>query len=136
VRANVLAQLSLAELEAGDAGKAETIASDALALARRSFVPGNFRLGASLYALARAKLANGMADASLKLLDEALSVRSPPHPPGDPRVLEVQASRVAALAALGRGEEATSLRQSIDPLIDKLGASNRAALRREMANRD
>ena len=64
----------LAELEAGDAGKAETIASDALALARRSFVPGNFRLGASLYALARAKLANGMADASLKLLDEALSV--------------------------------------------------------------
>ena len=135
VRANVLAQLSLAELEAGDARKAETIASDALALARRSFVPGNFRLGASLYALARAKLAGGMADASLKLLDEALSVRSPPHPPGDPRVLEVQASRIAALAALGRSEEAASLRRFVDPLIEKLGAPYRAALRREMAIR-
>jgi len=136
VRANVLAQLSLAELEAGDARKAESIASDALAMARRSFVPGNFRLGASLYALARAKLARGMADASLQLLDEALKVRSPPHPPGDPRVLEVQASRVATLAALGRDEEAAALRRSVDPLIDKLGAPYRPALRREMAIRN
>jgi len=135
VRANVLAQLSLAELEAGDARKAETIASEALALARRSFQPGNFRLGASLYALARARLALGSADAALPLLDEALSVRSPPHPAGDPRVLEVQAVRAAALTALGRRDEASLLRQAIDPLIDKLAAPYQGSLRREISGR-
>jgi serine/threonine-protein kinase len=129
VLANVLAQWSLAELEAGDGAKAESIAEDALALARRSFQPRNFRLGASLYALGRAKLALGKADSAMPLLDEALTVRSPPHPPGDPRVLEVQVARAAALAVTGHGEQAESLRRDIAPLIDKLAQPWRTSLR-------
>ena len=127
--ANVLAQLSIAELEAGDARKAGVIASDALSLARRSFQPSNYRLAASLYALARAKLALGQAQAAMPLLDEALAVRSPPHPPGDPRVLEVQSARADALAAMGRSDEAQSLRREIASLIAKFKAPQRESLR-------
>jgi serine/threonine-protein kinase len=128
VLANVLAAWSLAELEGGDARKAESIAVQALALARRSFQPGNFRLGASLLALGRAKLALGDAGAGLALLDEALTVRAPPHPEGDPRVLEVQAARADALSGLGRAREAAELRASIAPLVAKLGAPYRKSL--------
>ncbi|HEY6940498.1 protein kinase domain-containing protein [Dokdonella sp.] len=128
VLANVLAQWSLAELEAGDAARAESIAEEALALARRSFQPRNFRLGASLHALGRAKLALGQAEAAMILLDEALAVRSPPHPPSDPRVLEVQVVRAAALTAMGHGEQATSLRRDIAPFIAKLAPPWRASL--------
>jgi len=67
--------------------------------------------------------------------DEALSVRSPPHPAGDPRVLEVQAVRAATLRALGRRDEASLLRQAIDPLIDKLAAPYQGSLRREISGR-
>jgi tetratricopeptide (TPR) repeat protein len=128
VLANVLAQLAVAELEAGDPRAAVAIADEALALARRSFPPHNFRLAASLYALGRAKLASGDAHAALPLLDEALSVRSPPHPPGDPRVLEVEVARADTLAALGRADEAQALRRDIAPRVARLGAPYRDAL--------
>ncbi|TDR35360.1 serine/threonine-protein kinase [Tahibacter aquaticus] len=117
ILANLLAQLSLAELDGGDAATADTTATRATELARRVFEPGNYRLGLSLFAAARAKLALGRADAAVPLLREALSVRRPPHPAHDPRVLEVQVALVTALEATDRLREAGEIRAAIQPRL-------------------
>lgn len=117
ILANLLAQLSLAELDAGDAATADMIATRARDLARRVFEQGNYRLGLPLFALARAELALGRADAAIPLLREALAVRFPPHPAGDPRVLEVQVALVTALDAADQHGEAGGIRAAILPLL-------------------
>lgn len=117
ILANLLAQLSLAELDGGDAATADRTATRATELARGVFEPGNYRLGLSLYASARAKLALGHADTAIPLLREALAVRKPPHPAHDPRVLEVQVALVAALEATDQQREAAEIREAIQPQL-------------------
>ncbi len=103
------AQLSEAELDAGDSAQAEVTSNEALAMARKALPADNYRLGAPLFASARAKLALGKPAEAEALLREALSVRGPPLPGSDLRVLEVNVSLAAALAATGKNAEAGAL---------------------------
>lgn len=89
-------------------------------MARELLPANNLRLGTSLFALARARLALGQAATAEPLLREALAVRSPPYPAEDPRVLEVQVALVNALEALDKPGEAEALRRHIDPLLKTL----------------
>jgi serine/threonine-protein kinase len=114
----LLARLSLAELDAGDATTARATAADSVAMARSVFTPKHLNLSTPLLALGRADLAEGHADEAEPLLREALAVRSPPFPPGDPRVVEVKVFLVEALEALGRTEESAAIRSEIEPLLN------------------
>ncbi len=117
VLSTLLAQLAESQLDAGNAGAAETSANDALAMARETLPANNLRLGTSLFALARARLALEKDESAVPLLREALAVRSPPYPAGDPRVLEVE---VALADALGTSDEAHALRRRLVPVLEAL----------------
>jgi serine/threonine-protein kinase len=101
IRAQVLASLALAQLAGGDTAHAQTTAANALAIARRVLPAKNWQLAPMLYALAQADLAVGKPHEFRTLIDEAIAVASPPHPPDDPRIGEYQAlrARVNALPA-------------------------------------
>jgi serine/threonine-protein kinase len=114
------ARLAETQLDAGSLAEANATAVDAVALARTALPSGNYRLGAPLFALARAKLALGRPNEAEPLLREALSARNPPHPADDVRVLEVKVSLAAALAALGRNAESRVL-------INEVGAPLKAS---------
>ena len=118
-RMDILAALSQAQLDNADAAAAERSGDSALTIARRTLRPGHYQLGIALFALARAKLALGKSADAENLLREALQVRHPPHPDGDPRVLEVKVALVNALEALQRMREAHALRDEIEPLLRK-----------------
>ncbi|MEP6940288.1 MAG: tetratricopeptide repeat protein [Rudaea sp.] len=120
-RPTVLATLSEAQLDSGDAAGALANAQSALTFARKAFPERHFRLGISLFAVARAQLAAGNLDAADGALREALAVRSPPHPAGDPRVLEVRVEQARVLQRRGKRDEASKLTDEIRPL---LAASN------------
>jgi len=111
------AQLAEAELDAGDPNRARTAAARALELGRAGLPQGNYRLGYPLFALARVELAQERAGSAEPLLREALAVRSPPHPPNDPRVLEVKVALVDALTVLGKTTQAETLRSEIEPQL-------------------
>jgi len=117
VRPTVLTALSEAQLDAGQRDAARASAAKALESARASLPPHHFLLGAPLFALARADLALGDAQAAEPLLQEALEVRQPTHAIDDPRMLEVQVAHIAAFAALGRNREAATLRADIEPRL-------------------
>ena len=127
------AELSEAQLDAGDAASAEMTAANALAAARKALPHGNMRLGAPLFALGRAKLARGHAEEAELLLREALAVRSPPHPAEDPRVVEVEVALVNALTALDKREEAIALTRSIEPKLIASSTPYAADLRERLA---
>ena len=112
-----LAELSEAQLDSGDVTAATKTALEALSHARKAFPQKHYELGAPLFALARAQLALGHADQAEPLLREALAVRSPPHPPADPRVLEVRIALTQALTSLRKDNEARALREEIEPLL-------------------
>ena len=84
---------------------------------------------------ARADLALGRADEAEPLLREALAVRSPPNPPGDPRVLELQVALVNALEALQRVEEARTVRAAIEPLLHASASPYAKILQRRLDSR-
>ena len=67
--------------------------------------------------MGRVELAQERAADAEPLLREALAVCSPPHPPDDPRVLEVKVALVNALTMLGKTSEAQDLRSEIAPLL-------------------
>jgi serine/threonine-protein kinase len=112
-----LARLSDAQLDTGDATAAAVTAQRALDYAHKAFTPDHYKIGFALYALARADLARGRAAHAEPLLREALKVRSPPHPATHPRVLEVEAALVQALAAQGKHEQAHTLAAEIRPRL-------------------
>jgi serine/threonine-protein kinase len=118
VLAKLEAQLSEAELDAGQPAQAHETAAGALTMARTALPPRNIGLGQPLFALARAKLALERADEAEPLLREALAVRSPPLRADDLRVLEVESSLAQALAMLGRADESRALRGEIEPLLN------------------
>jgi tetratricopeptide (TPR) repeat protein len=123
------AQLSEAELDAGNAAEARRIAADVLAAARRSLPEANVRLGAPLFAMARAELALGHAAESEALAREALAIRSALLPARDPRLLEVKVALVNALAAQARVAEAKALSGEIQPVLAGLSSPYAADLR-------
>ena len=129
--ATLLAQWAESQLDAGDAAAADTSASEALAMARAVLPANNVRLGTSLFASARAKLAREDDAAALPLLREALAVRSPPYPAGDPRVLEVE---VALVTALGDTAEARVLRERLTASLAALSTPYATTLRARLAN--
>jgi serine/threonine-protein kinase len=135
VRTVLQAQLSEAQLDAGDAAKAESTATAALTMARKALPAGNYRLGIPLLALAHAEYALARANEAEALLREALAVRSPPHPANDPRVLEVQVALVNALAAQGKQQEASALSARIEPLLKASPSPYAADLRTRLATR-
>lgn len=59
-------------------------------------------------------------------------MRSPPHPPADPRVLEAKVAMVLALTSLGRLDEARVLRADIGPALQALATSYGVDLRRQL----
>ena len=116
-RPQVLADLSEAQLDAGDVASANSTADLAMRYARKSFPLRYYKLGMPLFAQARARLAIGKPAEAEPLLREALAVRSPPHPADDPRVLEVKVALVNALVAQRKSAEAQALQSEIDPLL-------------------
>ena len=132
----LLAQLSMAQLDAGDAPKALATATRSVAMARTLFRPGQIGLGTPLFALARAELKLDHAEVAEPLLREAIAVRSPPNPAGDPRVVEIQVALVNALDALGRVDEARSLHSAIDPLLEASSSPYAPILRRQLSPAD
>ncbi|MGH8174157.1 MAG: tetratricopeptide repeat protein, partial [Rhodanobacteraceae bacterium] len=129
------AQLAEAELDAGDATRARTVAIAAVATARKTLPEGNVRLGMPLFALARAELALENSAAAEALAREALAVRTPLLPPHDPRVLEVKVTLINALAAQKRTAEAASLAAEIQPQLRKLASPYADDLRERIASR-
>ncbi|MEP7041591.1 MAG: serine/threonine-protein kinase [Dokdonella sp.] len=113
----LLANLSQAELDTGDAAKAQATATESVAMARKLLPPRHLELGPPLFALARADLALGRAAEAEPLLREVIAVRSPPFPANDPRVLEAQVALANALDALGRGDESNKVRAAIGPAL-------------------
>ena len=131
--ATIKAQLAEAQLDAGDAHRAQSTATVALAIARHVLPANNWQLGTALFALTRTELALGHANAAEPLLREALAVRSPPHPANDLRVLEVKVSLVSALSAQSKNDAARTLRSDIEPLLKTLASPYAADLRERLA---
>jgi serine/threonine-protein kinase len=117
LRPSALAAYCEALVDHGDAAQAKTVGEEAVAAARRAYVPHHSQIGTALFALARANLALGHVAEAETLLREARDVRSPPLPADDLRVLEVDASLAVALRAQGRDEEAATLRARIEPQL-------------------
>jgi eukaryotic-like serine/threonine-protein kinase len=128
-------QLAEAQLDAGSAAKAHATATKALDSARTALPPRNIGLSNPLFALARANLALERAADAEPLLREALSVRSPPLAPNDPRVLEIKVALVNALNALDRTDEAHALRLEIEPPLRAWASPYAADLRDRLAER-
>jgi serine/threonine-protein kinase len=116
-RPQILADLSQAQLDAGDAAGANTTADKAMGYARKGFSPPHYQLGIVLFAQARTRLAIGKPAEAEPLLREALVARSSVHPANDPRVLEVQVALVNALTAQQKTVEAQNLAVAIAPLL-------------------
>jgi serine/threonine-protein kinase len=132
-RAQVLADLSQAQLDSGDIGSAMQSAQAAVTHARMSFPAHHYKLGVALFALARVTLAAHQPGQAEILLREALSVRSPPYPFDDPRVLELKVALVNALAAQGKETESHALRAQIKPLLDAAATPYALDLRARLA---
>ncbi|HVV97357.1 MAG TPA: serine/threonine-protein kinase [Rhodanobacteraceae bacterium] len=107
------AELSEAELDAGDPAAAQHDAEAAVAEARAAVPKDHALIAIPLFALARAELAQGRAAEAEAALRDALALRRS-LPPGDPRRLEAEVALVQALAMQGRGEEAASERTALD----------------------
>jgi eukaryotic-like serine/threonine-protein kinase len=115
-RPRVLADLSQAQLDSGDAALAYATAEQALEYGRKG-LHDNYKLGYPLFARARAALALEHADEAEPLLREALALRSSVHPPADPRVLEVEVALVNVLTTQRKIDQARALTAEITPLL-------------------
>ena len=123
------AELAEAELDAGETAAALTDARGAVATARRKLPAAHPLLGAPLFALARAELAEGRGADAEPLLREARSVRKD-LPRDNLRMLEIDVALADALAREGRADEASAERAAAaGPLA--VSASPYAAMLRE-----
>lgn len=128
--ASLLAQLAQAQLDTGSTSGAYGNATRSVGIARRLYRGSQWGLGYPLFSLARVELAQGHADVAEQLMREALASR--PLPRADAHVLEIEATRVGALAALGRDAEARDLRAEIEPLLVASTSPYSAILRRRL----
>ena len=128
------AQLAEAELDAGDAAKAQATASKALELARTALPARNIGLANALFALARAELALEHGAVAEPLLREALAVRSP-LAANDPRVLEIKVALANAVQMRGADDEVAALRAELEPVLAASVSPYAADLRERLAAR-
>lgn len=131
----LLASLSQAQLDTGDAVSAHATATKSVEMGRQVFTSKQASLGTPLFALGRAELALGHPDKAEPLFREAIALRSPPNPPGDPRVLEIEVSLVIALEALGQSGEAAAMRGAITPTLAALHSPYADILRQRLARK-
>ncbi len=119
-----LAILSAVRLDAGDIAKATKAAQRSVSGMHDAVAAENYQNGYGLFALARAKLADGKPAEAEPLLRDALKVRLPVHAGDDPRTLEVKTALVVALSALGKTDESRNIRAEIEPILkEKAGTS-------------
>lgn len=133
VKALLLAELSAAELDDGDAATAQAHGDAALTMARRVFPAGNIDIAIPLLALADADLALGDAGHAEPLLREALALRQAHYVAGDPRVLEVEVAMIRGLAATGQNDQAVALRAQVDRRLSALRTPLAADLRARLS---
>ena len=129
--ASLMAQLAQAQLDTGSTEAAYDSATRAVGIARGLYHDNQWGLGYPLFSLARVELARGHAEVAEGLMREALASRSA-LPRADAHVLEIQATRVGALASLGRDSEARDLRAAIEPLLVASASPYAAILRRRL----
>ena len=132
-RPRVLADLSQAQLDDGDAVAAYATASEAMANGRKALQ--NYFLAEPLFAQARAALALERATEAEPLLRQALELRSSVHPANDPRILEVKVELINALRALKRNDEASALVLEIQGPLAASTSPYAAQLRDRLAGR-
>jgi serine/threonine-protein kinase len=132
-RVSAFAELSEAQRAAGQRDAALASAQTAVKDVQTLLPRGNYISCGPLLALARANLALGHASEAEPLLREALAACSPPYPPDDPRVLEIKVALVNALDALGRADEARTLRGNLEPLLKASASPYLTDLRQQLA---
>jgi tetratricopeptide (TPR) repeat protein len=111
-----LADLSLSQLDAGDAAQALGTAEQAAAFGRKALA-GNYALALPLFAEGRAALALERASDAESLLRESLALRRTVYAEDDLRTLEVQVALVESLIALHKNDEAAALMSAIAPRL-------------------
>ncbi|HSE11151.1 MAG TPA: serine/threonine-protein kinase [Rudaea sp.] len=116
-RPQALADLSQAQLDNGDAAAAYATARQALDYGHKALI-GSYLLGAPLFAMGRAALAQERASEAEPLLRQALALRRTVHPADDPRILEVEVGLINALSALDKTGEADALRAEVEPRLN------------------
>ena len=131
-RPRALADLSQAQLDSGEAAAAYATATQALAYGRKA-LKDNYELAIPLFALARTAQALERPTEAEPLLREALALRSPVHPPDDPRILEVKVAMVSTLRAQQKIDESDRLRADIDAVLTASTTPYAAELRERLA---
>jgi serine/threonine-protein kinase len=129
--ASLFAQLAQAQLDAGVTDAAYGSAKRSVDIARNLYPQNQWGLGYPLFSLARVELARGHAEVAEGLMREALASRSTLLR-SDTHVLEIEATRVAALVALGRSTEANRLREEIEPTLTASASPYAAILRQRI----
>lgn len=115
-RPQVLADLSQAQLDNGDAAAAYATATQALEYGHKA-LRDSYLLAIPLFAMARAALALERASEAEPLLRQALALRGAVHPANDPRLVEVKVSLFNALKAQKKDDETRALSDEIEPLL-------------------
>lgn len=130
-RPGALADLSLAQLDAGDAAAAYASATQSVLFGRKT-LRDNYGLGVSLYAFGRAAMAVEHDEEAEPALREALSLRSRVYSATDPRLLEVQVALAGALRARHETDEARLLTAQIAPMLEASKSAYAAELREQL----
>ena len=127
-RPGALADLSLSQLEAGDAAAAFDTAQQAVGFGHKAPI-NRYGLALPLLAQGRAALALGRAADAETPLREAVAFRRSTYAADDLRVIEVEVALAECLAALHEDAEAAALRATIVPLLHTLSNAYAAELR-------
>ena len=123
-----LADLSLSQLDAGDAAQAFATAHQAVAFGRKALA-GNYMLALPLLAEGRAALALEQPSDAESLLRESLALRHAVFADDDLRTLEVQVALVESLTALHKNDDAAALISAIVPRLQASSNGYAAELR-------
>ncbi len=132
-RPQALADLSHAQLDNGDNEGAYATAMQALDYGHKA-LRGNYLLAVPQFALARALLAQARPAEAEPFFREALALRSPVHPPEDPRILEVKVGLIGALRAQRKADESNSLSAEVEPLLAASSTPYATELRTRLTN--
>lgn len=130
-RPGALADLSLAQLDGGNAAAAYASATQSLFYGRKA-LNDNYALGLPLFAFGRSAMALERHEEAETALREALSLRQRVHPADDPRVLEVEVALAGVLRARHEIDEARRLIAQIAPILESTNSAYAAELRERL----
>jgi eukaryotic-like serine/threonine-protein kinase len=131
-RPQALADLSQAQLAAGQTGSAYATARQAMHYGDET-LRGNYLQAIPLFALGRAALARGRGAEAEEALRKALQLRRRMHPDSDPRVVEIEVDLVGALLLQGKTDEARALASEARTGLGTSSTSYAAELRDRLA---